>query len=406
MPGTTRPSQEAPVEPAVVLPASRDLIAELGVRRVINAAGTYTLLGGGRMDPEVVDAWALAARTTVRLAELETAVTTRIAAAIGAPAALVTSGAAAALTVATAACLTGLDVSLVERLPDLAGMCDEVIIQRSHRFTYDHAVRSTGVRLIEVDTAAELEASIGNRTAMLLFLNLAQARGPVGPEEFVAIARRRGVPTLVDCAADVPPIDTLREALDRGFDLVAVSGGKAIAGPQNAGLLLGRADLIEAARLNSGPNSDVIGRGMKVTKETLLAMFVAVERFLARDFDADWREWERRIGVLTDALAAVPHVTVERYVPAVANRAPHLSVRWDSTALAATITEIAEQLRIADPSIEVVPQFPGVHQWAANGPPDALNVAVWTLQPGEVEIVAAQLAHTLQRASQMEDNSE
>lgn len=234
----------------------RDLLAELGVRRVINAAGTYTLLGGGPMDAEVVDAWAEAAGATVRLEELQAAVTGRIARMIGSEAALVTSGAAAALTAGTAACVTGTDPARIQRLPDTAGMRDEVLIQRSHRFTYDHAVRATGVRLIEVDTAAELEAAIGPRTAMLLFLNLATDRGRIGPDEFTSIARHHAIPTLIDCAADVPPIETLTTALRRGFDLVAVSGGKAIGGPQNAGLLLGRADLVEAARLNSGPFSD------------------------------------------------------------------------------------------------------------------------------------------------------
>ncbi len=375
--------------------AGRDLLAEIGVRRIINAAGTYTMLGGARMAPEVVDAWTQAAEASVRLDELQAAVNRRIAAMIGSEAALVTSGAAAALTVATAACLTGVDEARVRQIPDLSGLADEVIIQRSHRFTYDHAVRSTGVRLVEVESAVEMEAAIGPRTAMLLFLNLARDRGAIGPDEFVAIARRRKVPTLIDCAADVPPVDTLRIALRRGFDLVAVSGGKAIGGPQNAGLLLGRADLVEAAAVNSGPNADAIGRGMKVTKETLLAMYVALEQFLERDSEADWREWEQRIEVLCARLATIPGVRTERYVPPIANHAPHLSVRWDATKIPMDRAQVAQRLRDGEPSIEVVPEFPGVHAWAENGPADALNIAVWTLQPGESEIVAGRLADIL-----------
>jgi D-glucosaminate-6-phosphate ammonia-lyase len=381
-----------------VAASSRDLLAELGVRRVVNAAGTYTGVGGSRMDPEVVAAWTLAAGASVRLEELQGAVNRRIAGAIGAEAALVTSGAAPALTVGTAACVTQGDPERISRLPDATGMPNEVVIQRSHRFTYDHAVRSCGVRLVEVETAAELDAAITDRTAMLLFLNLARERGQIGPDEWIAAARRHALPTLVDCAADVPPIDTVRTALAQGFDLVAVSGGKAIGGPQNGGLLLGRADLLEAAALNSGPNADVVGRGMKVTKETLLAMLVAVERFLDRDWDAASAEWERRTDVLGDALLEIDGVRVERYLPPIANRAPHLSVRWDETRIARTLAAVRELLRTGDPSIEVVPEFPGIHEWAANGPADALNLAVWTLQPGEVEVVAGRLAEILREA--------
>jgi L-seryl-tRNA(Ser) seleniumtransferase len=234
---------------------------------------------------------------------------------------------------------------------------------------------------------------------MLLFLNLAQDRGAVGPDEFVAIARRHAIPTLIDCAADVPPIDTVTTALGRGFDLVAVSGGKAIGGPQHGGLLLGRADLVEAAALNSGPNADVIGRGMKVTKETLLAMYVAVERFLARDLAAERREWARRVEVLRAALAEVQGVRTETYEPPISNRAPHLSVRWDPATIPADRDAIAQRLRDGEPSIEVVPAFPGIHAWAANGPQDAMNVAVWTLQPGEVDIVARRLVEVLRAAA-------
>lgn len=376
-----------------------DLIAELGVRRVINAAGTYTFLGGALMPPDVRDAWVQAAGTYVRIDELHDAIGRRIAQAVGSEAAMVTAGTAAALTVGTAACITGSDPDRIRRLPDTRGMPDEVVIQRSHRFAYDHAVRACGVRLVEVETAVDIDAAVGPETAMLLFLNLAEGRGRVGPDEFVALGRRHGTPTFIDCAADVPPISTLETALARGFDLVAVSGGKAIGGPQNAGLLLGRADLIAASRLNSAPNSDVIGRGLKVNKETMLAMLVALERFIARDHDADRREWDRRIDAIAARLRDVPGITTDRYLPDIANRAPHLSVRWDATTIPDSIEEIAEQLRIGEPSIEVVPQFPGEHAWAANGPQDALNVAVWMLQPGEEEIVGRRLVDVLTAAA-------
>jgi L-seryl-tRNA(Ser) seleniumtransferase len=380
---------------------SSDLLAGLGVRRVINAAGTYTTLGGGRMPPEVIDAWAEAARINVRLTELGPAVGRRIAAALGADAALVTAGAAAALTVGTAACVAGSDPERIRRLPDTTGIPNEVVVQRSHRFAYDHAVRACGVRLIEVETEAEADAAIGPQTAMLLFLNLASERGAIRPDAFVGLARRQGLPTLIDCAADVPPADTIRRAIDTGFDLVAVSGGKAIGGPQNAGLLLGRADLVAAAYLNSAPNADVIGRGMKATKETLLAMLVAVERFVARDKAADRREWEDRVACLAHAVRGIPGVTPERYEPPIANRAPHLTVRWDPECIRATRREIHDRLRAGEPSIEPVPEFLGPDAWAANGPQEAhaVNFAVWTLAPGEAEIVADRLAAILEEAS-------
>ena len=283
----------------------------------------------------------------------------------------------------------------MRQIPDLSGLADEVIIQRSHRFTYDHAVRSTGVRLVEVETAVEMEAAIGPRTAMLLFLNLARDRGAIGPDEFVAIARRRKVPTLIDCAADVPPVDTLRIALRRGFRPGRGVGRKGDRRAAERWPVARAGGPVEAAAANSGPNADAIGRGMKVTKETRLAMYVALEQFLERDTEADWREWEQRIEVLCARLATIPGVRTERYVPPIANHAPHLSVRWDATKIPMDRAQVAQRLRDGEPSIEVVPEFPGVHAWAENGPADALNIGVWTLQPGESEIVAGRLADIL-----------
>jgi uncharacterized pyridoxal phosphate-dependent enzyme len=378
----------------------RDILAELGVAPVINAAGYYTFLGGAPMEPEVVQAWADAARTSVRVDDLNEAVARRIAALLGSEAALVTAGAAAALTVGTAACITGMDADRILRLPDTGGSPPEVIVQRTHRFSYDHAVRSCGVRLVEVETAAEAEAAITDRTAMLLFLHLAEHKGKVGSAEWTAIGRRHGIPTLIDCAADVPPLQTLTDALAAGFDLVVVSGGKAIGGPQNAGLLLGRRDLVEAARLNAAPNSDVIGRGMKMNKETTLAMLVALERYIARDHAADWREWERRAGVIARAVRAVPGVVAEPFVPEIASHAPHLTIRWDLTAIPLSLASAAGQLRDGEPSIEIFPvDIPPESRWAAIGRRDGLNIGVWALQPGEEEIVARRLVEILRGAT-------
>jgi D-glucosaminate-6-phosphate ammonia-lyase len=365
---------------------TRDYLSDLGVRPIINAAGSYTAFCGNLMPPEVVQALAAMSGVYVRLDELHDAAGARIASLLGCEAAMVTSGAFGGLMLGTAACMTGDDLALIRRLPDTAGMKDEVIVQTSHRFPYDHAVRNCGVRLIEVETRAELEQAITERTAMLLFLNKAEPRGQITAAEFVRIGRARGVPTLNDAAADVPPVDTLVRLPRVGFDLVTFSGGKGLQGPQSAGLLLGRRDLIRAARLNTGPHSDTVGRGLKVGKEEIVAMMVAVERYLSRDHEADWREWEARVRVIREALAAVPGVSTERFVPAIANEVPHVRIRWDRTVVAIDRADVVRRLRDGEPSIETVP---------VPYEEGSLEVASWTLRPGEAEIVARRIREIL-----------
>jgi L-seryl-tRNA(Ser) seleniumtransferase len=246
---------------------ARDVIEELGVRSFINAAGTFTALTGSLMRPEAVAAMQVASKKFVRLEDLRDAVGKRIAELLHCPAALVTAGCASALSLGTAACITGDDRGRVRRLPDLTGMKNEVLVQRTHRVNYDHAIRNTGVKMIEVEDASALESAINDRTAMMFFLNSADTQGKVHHEEFIAIARKHGIPTLIDAAADVPPVENLWRYTKLGFDLVAFSGGKGLRGPQSAGLLLGRADLIEAAKLNFGPEGDSLCRTNKVNKE-------------------------------------------------------------------------------------------------------------------------------------------
>ena len=223
--------------------SGRDFLAELGVRPIINAAGTYTRFGGMRMHREVVEAIAAVSAQCTRLDDVHRAVGARLAALLECEAAMVTSGAAAALLLGTAACIMEDDPERIRRLPDLTGLKRDVIIQRTHRFLYDHAVRACGVRLVEVDTRDDLERAITAQTAMLLFLNKARAPRP----DLGGGIRRRGeqhdVPTMIDAAADVPPVDTLFAHTRMGLDIVAISGGKGLGGPQSAGLLLGRGDL-------------------------------------------------------------------------------------------------------------------------------------------------------------------
>jgi D-glucosaminate-6-phosphate ammonia-lyase len=374
----------APGTRALAASAKRDLYKELGVRTFINAAGTYTSLTASLMPPEVVQAMASAAKNYVALDELHDAVGRRIASMIGCEAAMVTAGAASALTLGTAAAITGKNPDLIHRIPDLADMKNEVIIQKSHRYAYDHAVRNCGVKLVEVETRQELEHAVNDRTALMLFFNAADPTGKIKQEEFVELGRKHHVPTFNDAAADVPPVENLSKYIKMGFDLVTFSGGKGLRGPQSTGLLLGRKDLVEAARLNDSPNSDSIGRGMKVNKEELLGMMVALELYLKRDHAAEWREWEKRVKLIAGMVGTLPGVTTEVWIPEIANHVPHLKVKWDTAVRKTTVHEVARQLREGQPSIEVVPGG------------RALTIGVWMMRPGDAQVVGRRLKEVLQ----------
>jgi L-seryl-tRNA(Ser) seleniumtransferase len=375
-------------EAAAVKTNPRDYFKELGVRPFINAAGTYTTLTASLMHPEVVEAINYASKTFVPLNDLQEAAGKRIAELIGCEAAMITSGAAAALTVGTAACVAGKNPDWIKRIPDLSGtsMKSEVIIQKSHRYGYDHAVRNCGIRMIEIETADELERAVNDKTAMMLFFNDADPKGKIKLAEFVALGKKHKVPTFNDAAADVPPTENLSKYTKMGFDLVTFSGGKGIRGPQSAGLLLGRKDLIEAARMNCSPNSDSIGRGLKVNKEEILGMMVAVEQYLKRDAAAEWKEWERRAKVVTDSVASIKGLTSEIYVPPIANHVPTVRLRWDKAALKLVADDVRKQMRDGKPCIELTPGSS-----PAEAATQEMSVGIWQLQPGEVDIVAKRL---------------
>jgi D-glucosaminate-6-phosphate ammonia-lyase len=373
---------------ATTKPAGRDYFKELNVRPFINGAGTFTVLTASLMWPEVVEALNYASKTFVPLNDLQEAVGKRVAELIGCEAAMITSGAAAALTVGTAACVAGKNPDWIKRIPDLAGtgMKSEVIVQKSHRYGYDHAVRNCGVKMVEVETADELEKAVNEKTAMMLFFNDADPRGKIKIEEFVALGKKHNIPTFNDAAADVPPTQNLSKYTKIGFDLVTFSGGKGLRGPQSAGLLLGRKDLIEAARLNCSPNSDSIGRGMKVNKEEMVGMMVAVEMYLKRDAEAEWKEWERRAKLIGDGVAKVPSVKAEIHVPPIANHVPTLRLTWEKAALPLTADDVRKRLREGKPSIEIAPNAS-----PAKAEKQEIGIGVWQMQPGEAEIVARRL---------------
>ena len=368
-----------------------DVYQALGIEPIINAAGTITIYGGSIMPPEVLAAWNAAAQNYVPLLELQDKIGKRIAKLLGVEAAMVTTGAAGGILVGTAAVLTHNDPQLVDQLPFPSESGFEVIRQKSHHETYDNLVKACGVTLIDVETREDLEQAINPQTVMMFSYNLYQDEGRITREEWVEVARKHNIPTLLDAAADTPPVDALWKYNQMGYDLVAFSGGKAMRGPQDTGLLLGRHELIESAKRNTAPFSSNIGRGMKVSKENMVAMWATVERFVQLDHAAEWREWERRITVITEALQDIPTVTIEPIVPPISNRVPHTLIFWDEQQLGVTRQQMKQRLADGKPSIKTARVY-------GTGD-EGFLISVFMLQPGEETIVALRLKQILQESS-------
>src|SRR5687768_16023352 len=293
--GTTAiPFQSAMAKPANSSFVKRNLFKELGVRTFINAAGTFTAMTGSLMHDYVLDAINDGATEFCMLDDLQDKVGEKIAALVHAEAAVVTSGAFSGMTLGLAGILCGMDQKKVEQLPHLegTGMKSEVIIQKAHDIVYNHALKNTGCKLIYIETAEEAEKAINANTALLHFLNIEADKGKITHEEWVALGRKHNIPTAIDVAADVPPVSNLWKFNDMGFSFVVISGGKAIRGPQSAGLLMGKKEIIAAARLHMPPRGFNIGRGFKVNKEEILGMYVALEKYMQQDHDKEWKAWE------------------------------------------------------------------------------------------------------------------
>jgi len=378
--------------------ATVDYYEKLGVTKIINAAGTYTALTASIMPPAVQAAVAQAAQHPVRLAELQKAAGEYIAKRLQCEAALVTAGAASGLTLATAACVTRGHADAIGKIPvDLSGLKNEVIVQKAHRNDYDHALLNCGVRLVEVETPAEYERAFSEKTAMAHFFNAA-AEGSISREDWVRVAHSHQVPCLNDAAADVPPISNLWDYSRMGFDLVTFSGGKGMRGPQNAGLLLGRKDLIGAAAANAMPISATIGRGMKVAKEEIVGMVAAVDWFLSQTDEGMEAEFTARARRIADHLKAIPGLRSRIAIPPVANRVPHLVLTYDQGRVRISPTEVADALRQGSPCIELNPATGQKNAHGVTGDEDAIVVGVWMLQPGEDLIVAQRLQEVLSKA--------
>jgi uncharacterized pyridoxal phosphate-dependent enzyme len=384
--GTMFPFQTSNASPVA---KGRDIFKELGVRTFINAAGTYTMMTGSLMHDYVVEAIESASTQFVMLDELQDKVGEKIASMVHSEAAVVTSGAFSGLTLGLAGILTGKDIEKVRQLPHLegTGMKSEVIYQKSHAIDYNHAFLNTGCKLIPVETVAELESAINDKTALLHFLNIEADKGKIMHEEWVGLGKKHNIPTSIDIAADVPPVSNLWKFNDMGFDFVVISGGKAIRGPQSAGLLMGKKSIIEAARIHMPPRGFNIGRGMKVNKEEVIGMYVALEHYMAYDHDKEWKTWEDRIAVIDNAVKTIDGVTTKIEVPKLGNVTPTLRITWDKSKINLTGKELQEKLRFGDPSIEIAP---GVQE---NG----ISTTAWVLKPGEEKIVARRIKEELSK---------
>jgi L-seryl-tRNA(Ser) seleniumtransferase len=350
---------------------------------VINAQGTMTMLGGSLIRPEVEAVMSQAAKHFISIPELEAAAGKRITQMLKLPAGysvLVTSGAAGAIQSGLAGILTGDNESLIKQLPDLTGMRSEVIIQKSHRNPFDHQLRATGVKLIEIETREQLRRAVSERTAMMHFTNFANAAGQIKVDEWTKVAKELKLPCMIDAAADTPPVSHLWDYANMGYDLITFSGGKALRGPQCAGLLIGREDLVRYALLNNSPYEDTLGRGQKVGKEEILGMIKALELYLAEDHDALAREWQQRLETVAKPLGKIAGVSTSFFTPDIANHVPHMRITWDNR-IALTPEQASHMLRNGQPSIAI---------GRGEGQP-GLGMCSFMLQPGEDQIIAEQL---------------
>jgi L-seryl-tRNA(Ser) seleniumtransferase len=401
LPAWLRNAAAAPA-PASVSPGLKlgpDIYESIGIRPIINCRGTFTVVGGSLELPEVRAAKEAAAQHFVQLDEMMEAVGARLAELTGAEWGVVTSGCAAALAHATAACVAGGNPDRHVRIPDLTGFPkDEVVIPQHSRNVYDAAVRSVGVRIVEVGTTEELEAALGPRVAMVYVL--AGPRADAGPPSFadvVRLAKPRHIPVLVDAAAEMLSIPNIH--LQRGATMVGYSGGKCIRGPQCAGLLLGRKDLIQAAWVHSAPHHGY-GRSMKVGKEEAMGMLIAVEMWVKRDHEADDRLWMSWMEHIAARLSAIDGVTaIVREPRGLGNHSPGLSIRWDTDKIGISGEQVSHTLFTTEPRITLAGSGGfGRGNPSASPTETGVSILAYMMQPGDEKIVAERLHAVLSAA--------
>ena len=368
------------------------LYESIGVKPIINSRGTFTIITGSQTLPEVKKAMDEASRHFPQMDELMDGVGKRLAEITGAEWGIVTNGCCAAIAHCTCAAIAGNNPERMQQLPDLAGLRNEVIIPSYSRNVYDHAVRMVGVKIVEVKDASALEAAFNERTAMVYILGGPGDDGPLGTRVMAAAAQRHGVPVLVDAAAEILTLKP-NVHLERGATAVAYSGGKCIRGPQAAGLLIGEKAWLQAAWANSAPHH-AYGRAMKVGKEEIMGMLAAVEMWIRRDHQAEWKEWERRLGRIADRAQRVAGVTakITQPSPDLSNRAPRLTLQWDGAALGITGTEVSKVLLDTEPRIVV-----------AGATASTLSIIPYQMMPGEEKIVAERIYALLSKPPKAAD---
>jgi L-seryl-tRNA(Ser) seleniumtransferase len=372
---------------------SGNVYERLGVRPIINAVGTLTTLSGTLMPEEVTRAMDEASRHFVPIHELQAAVGRRLAELAGAEAAFVTAGASCSLCLATCAVTAGDDPSKIDQLPDLTGMKDEIIIQKAHRNSYDHAFRMVGVKLVEIENESDFHTAVNEQTAAVAFVQSHNTLGhKIELERLIELAHGAELPLILDAAAELPPVENLSGFTRMGADLVAFSGGKNLRGPQCSGLLLGRRDLVEKAYANSSPHNR-FARVAKVGKEEIVGLLVAVELYLKKDHEAERQGWHDMLQRVARHLKRTPTVFTELIPNLDYSHSPRLSVQWDEQKLNLTVDEMVDQLREGTPSIVANNMARFRPAWKG------LGIFPYNLQPGEEMVVAARVREILEEAA-------
>lgn len=353
----------------------------IGVRPLINCRGTYTIISGSLTLPEVKAAMEVASKQYVHLDELMEKVSERIAEVMQCEFGLVTNGCAAGICQVTAACMAGDDPDAIRQLPDTTGLKDEVVIQKKHQHVYNHGIRMTGAKMIEVGTYDQMVDAISGQTAMLAIFGDAADRGDVSLAQMIALGKEHNIPVFVDAAAERP--DVPNRYLADGADAVAYSGGKCLRGPQSSGLILGRRELLWAAFLHGAPHHS-IGRPMKAGKEEVMGLLAAVEMWVRRDHEAEWKTWLSWLDEIWNAVSHLPTMTRSIREPGRSNVAPILQVGWDAKTVELLPDEVRTALSYGEPRIEVFTHEKGVEFMS------------YMMEPGEAPIVAQRLREVLE----------
>ncbi|HEY2019199.1 MAG TPA: hypothetical protein VGH38_37085 [Bryobacteraceae bacterium] len=384
---------------AAPLELGPDMYRSIGVKPLINARGTFTIITGSQTLPEVKRAMDLASRSYVQMDELMEAVGKRLAELSGAEWGIVTAGCCAAITHCTASAIAGGNPERMQKLPNLAGLKNEVVVPAYSHNVYDHAARMLGVKLVVVHDKSELEPAFNERTAMVYILAGPGDDGPLGTRVVAEVARRKNVPVLVDAAAEILTLKP-NVHLQRGASAVAYSGGKCIRGPQAAGLLFGEKSLLQGAWINSAPHH-AFGRSVKVGKEEIMGMLAAVETWVKRDHKAEWAQWESWLDHIATSVKRVNGVSTKVNQPSadLSNRTPELVIQWDGAKLGITGSEL---MKIA---LETEPRI-NLSRGSGTRPGNmasVVGVVPYQMQPGDEKVVADRLYALLSKPPKIED---